>query len=61
MKMTLAYLRLKFFSAVYQSLFAQLGPIKGYFPTPDIAYFFKSTFDTGAQNWSTPDIPKLSF
>ena len=35
-----------------------IGPIKGYFPTPDMAYFFKPTSNTGAKNWLTSDIPK---
>ena len=32
--------------------------MKGYFPTPDIAYFVNPTSDIGARNWSTSDIPK---
>ena len=44
-----------------------IGPIKGYFPTPDIAYFLSLTSDIGVKNWSTSDIQiptrhsKLSF
>ena len=28
-----------------------IGPTKGYFPTPDIAYFVSPTSDTGVKNW----------
>ncbi len=34
---------------------AKIGPIKGLFPAPDIAYFFNPTSDTGAKSWSTSD------
>ena len=35
-----------------------IGPIKGYFPTPDTAYFSSRTSDTRAKNWSTSGIQK---
>ncbi len=34
-----------------------IAPIKGYFPTSDIANIFNPTFDIGAKNWSTSDTP----
>ena len=41
---------------VFNDSTVDMAPIKGYFPTPDIAYFFNMTSGIEAKNWWTPDI-----